>query len=89
MKSSPEALLAVANEVVEELLKDNEEIGLLLVFSCAARAVILGSRIGEEAHRLQQEAGHIPTFGFHCCGEFVRTAGVLGTHNATITALAL
>jgi hypothetical protein len=89
MKSSPEALLAVANEVVADLLKDNEEVGILLVFSCAARAVILGSRISEEAHRLQQEAGHIPTFGFHCCGEFARTAGVLGTHNATITALAL
>jgi hypothetical protein len=89
MKSSPEALLAVANEVVEELLKDNEEAGILLVFSCAARAVILGSRVGEESYRLQQEAGHIPTFGFYCCGEFARTAGVLGTHNATITALAL
>ena len=89
MGSSPEALLGVADEVVNELLKDNEEIGLLLIFSCAARSVILGSRIAEEAQRLQQKAGQIPTFGFHCCGEFARTAGVLGTHNATITALAL
>ena len=34
-------------------------------------------------------AGGVPTFGFYCCGEFARTAGVLGTHNATLTGLAL
>jgi hypothetical protein len=61
----------------------------LLAFSCAARAMIFRDRAPEEAARLQAAAGDIPTFGFYCCAEFARTAGVLGTHNATLTALAL
>ena len=89
MSSSHETLLAVANEVVDELTADNTNAGVLLIFSCAARAVILGPRVSEEPQRLQEEAGEIPTFGYYCCGEFARTAGILGTHNATITALAL
>ena len=89
MSSSTEALLDVANEVVHASLAQNHDAGVLLVFSCAARAVILGPRIFEEAQRMQAAAGNTPTFGFYCCGEFARTAGVLGTHNATITVLPL
>ena len=62
---------------------------VLLTFSCAARAMIFGERAPEEAQRLQSSAGAVPTFGFYCCAEFARTAGVLGTHNATLTAVAL
>ena len=89
MSSSTEALLNVAHEVAGEALAGNQDAGVLLVFSCAARAVIFGSRTGEEAQRLQETAGDTATFGIYCCGEFARTAGVLGTHNATLTALAL
>jgi hypothetical protein len=88
MSSSAEALLDVANEVAGEALA-GKEAGVLLIFSCAARAVILGPRAFEESQRLQAVAGETPTFGVYCCGEFARTAGVLGTHNATLTALAL
>lgn len=42
-----------------------------------------------EAGREAAAAGSVPTFGMHCCGEFARSAGVLGTHNATLTAMAL
>ena len=59
------------------------------MFSCAARAMIFGERAPEEARLLQSAAGDVPTFGFYCCAEFARTAGVLGTHNATLTAVAL
>lgn len=89
MSSSIETLLDVANEVASVSLANHPDAGVLLIFSCAARAVILGSRTSEESQRLQATAGKTPTFGFYCCGEFARTAGVLGTHNATITALAL
>ncbi|NTV45310.1 MAG: hypothetical protein HGB11_02010 [Chlorobiales bacterium] len=90
MSSSTEALLDVANQVASEaLLTSHTETGVLLIFSCAARAVIFGPRTIEESQRLQAVAGETPTFGFYCCGEFARTAGVLGTHNATLTALAL
>jgi hypothetical protein len=89
MSSSTEALLNVANEVAGEALASHQDAGVLLVFSCAARAIIFGSRTYEEAQRLQETTGEIPTFGIYVCGEFARTAGVLGTHNATLTALAL
>jgi hypothetical protein len=89
MASSHDALLGVADRVAGEALAGAEAAGVLLAFSCAARAVILGDRVGEEAERLQRAAGGTPTFGLYCCGEFARTAGVLGTHNATLTALAL
>ena len=89
MGGSIDDLLAITDEVVSESLAVHRDAGALLVFSCAARAVIFGSRAREEAERLQAAAGAVPTFGFYCCGEFARTAGVLGTHNATLTALAL
>ena len=89
MRSSNEALLNITEEVVQATLNEQNDPGALLVFSCAARATILGPEISEEPRRLQLAAGSLPVFGFYCCGEFARTAGVLGTHNATLTALAL
>ena len=64
------------------------EAGAVLAFSCAARLAVCGSRIGEEAAAIQA-AANVPTFGFYTYGEFARTVGTLGVHNATITALAL
>ena len=89
MSSSVEALLDVTNEVASTALAAHPDAGALLAFSCAARMKLFGARTAEEPRRLQAAAGTIPTFGFYCCGEFARTAGVLGTHNATLTALAL
>lgn len=88
MASSRDKLLAVADEV-GGLVRRRSEPGALLAFSCAARAMLLGERIAEEPVRLQAAAGDAPSFGIYCCGEFARTAGVLGTHNCTLTALAL
>jgi hypothetical protein len=89
MSGTADTLLGVAWDVASTALNANPQAGVLLTFSCAARANIFGERTPEEARRLQAVAGDIPTFGFYCCGEFARTAGVLGTHNATLTALAL
>jgi hypothetical protein len=89
MAGSADTLLDVVEGVVGTALRAHPEAGVLLTFSCAARATILGPRAAEEPRRLQQAAGSIPTFGFFCCGEFARTAGVLATHNASLTALAL
>ncbi len=89
MHSDTEALLDIANEVIEQTLIKSEDSSVLIVFSCAARSVIFGPRTQEEASRLQNTAGSASVFGIYCCGEFARTAGVLGTHNATLTCLAL
>jgi hypothetical protein len=50
---------------------------------------LLRGREGEEAALLHKAAGPVATFGFYTYGEFARTTGVSGYHNATITALAL
>ena len=89
MAGDADSLLAVTDEVVAATLQQPSQPGAVLAFSCAARAVIYGSRTAEEARRLQSAAGGIPTFGIYCCGEFARTASVLGTHNASLAALAL
>ena len=89
MGGSVDSLLSVTDEVVGAALDAQPDAAVLLTFSCAARAMILGERAPEEARQLQDSAGAVPTFGFYCCAEFARTAGVLGTHNATLTAVAL
>lgn len=88
MASTGDKLLAVADEV-GAIARHRAEPGALISFSCAARAMLLGARIGDEPVRLQKAAGDVPSFGIYCCGEFARTVGVLGTHNCTLTALAL
>lgn len=88
MATSRDKLLSVTDEV-GAMARRRAEPGALIAFSCAARAKLLGDRVGEEPIRLQRAAGEAPSFGIYCCGEFARTVGVLGTHNCTLTALAL
>jgi len=89
MSGSADTLMAVADDVITTALAARPDAGVVIAFSCAARAMIFKSRVEEEPRRMQAAAGAVPTFGFHCCAEFARSAGVLGTHNATLTALAL
>lgn len=89
MEGSAESLMSISGPVVEESLRANPEARVVLTFSCAARAKIFGPRAAEEARLMQAAAGDKCAFGFYCCAEFARTAGVLGTHNATLTTLAL
>jgi hypothetical protein len=89
MSSTVDSLLGISEGVVTDLLQSHRNAGVVLTFSCAARATIFGNRVQEEARRIQAAAGSVPTFGFYCCAEFARTSGVLGTHNATLTSIAL
>jgi hypothetical protein len=89
MDGSADSLMAICQGVVAESLRAQPGAGVVLTFSCAARAMIFGPAVAEEARLIQAAAGSVRTFGFYCCAEFARTAGVLGTHNATLTALAL
>ena len=89
MTGTADSLLNIVEEVASTALNAHSEAAVLLVFSCAARMAIFGERVPRESRRLQVAAGNIPTFGFYCCGEFARSVGVFGTHNATLTALAL
>jgi hypothetical protein len=89
MSGDTDSLLSVVAPVATAALAANPEPGVLLAFSCAARAAMFKDRAPEESRLLQEVAGDIPSFGIYCCGEFARTSGVLGTHNATLTALAL
>lgn len=81
-------LLEATGPVVTEALAGRAA-SVLLMFSCAARREVLGSRVAEEAARFQAAAGSVPTFGFYTYGEFARNRSVAGHHNATVAALAL
>lgn len=89
MEGSTDSLLSVIKDVGHAALAGNPEAGAILVFSCAMRARIMKERTPEEAEGLQAALGEVPVFGTYCCGEFARTSGSLGTHNATLTVLAL
>jgi hypothetical protein len=89
MEGSADSLLAISGPVVAESLNATPQAQVVLTFSCAARAKIFGARVADEARLMQAAAGDRRAFGFYCCAEFARTAGVLGTHNATLTTLAL
>ncbi len=82
-------LLEVADVIAEQALQDVVDPAVLLTFSCVARLDILRDRGAEEPTRLQAAAGNVPTFGFYTYGEYARTRGVAGYHNATIAAVAL
>lgn len=88
MSSDNDKLLSVTEEI-GKIVQERPNTASVLAFSCAARAMLLGQRTQEEAERLQKAVGGAPVFGAYCCGEFARTSGVLGTHNLTLTALAL
>ena len=42
---------------------------LVLIFSCASRKHVLGSRVNEELSVLLKNKGQVPFFGFYCYGE--------------------
>jgi hypothetical protein len=84
----PEDLLRVGDDVIARAL-DGVEPGVLLVFDCAGRAGILKDRCAEETARLQEVAGDVLTFGLYTYGEFARTSGISGYHNATLAVMAL
>lgn len=89
MSGTCEQLLETAGEVTSSTLAGAASPGLLLAFSCVARRYALGDRVADEARRVQQAAGDVPTIGFYTYGEFARVHGVMGYHNATLTTLAL
>jgi hypothetical protein len=89
MSGDADSIMGIAGPIAVKALEKNPDAAILLTFSCAARAFIFGKNAPEEPRRLQQAAGDVPIFGYYCCGEFARTTGVLGTHNATLTAIAL
>ena len=82
-------LLGASEEVVDDALRGMEAPAVMLMFSCIARIDVLDDRAGEEAARLHKAAGQVATFGFYTYGEFARSTGVAGYHNATLTAIAL
>jgi hypothetical protein len=84
-----DTLLDVSEKVVADALDGVADPSVMLTFSCVARMDLFGDRGGEEAERLHKAAAPVSTFGFYTYGEYARTTGVAGYHNATITALAL
>nr|WP_281372069.1 FIST N-terminal domain-containing protein [Modestobacter versicolor] len=88
MSADRPTLLAVVDDIAaQSLVTGNERV--LLTFDCAARQTLLAEQVGAEIERLQQQAGQATVFGLYTYGEFSRSRGAGGVHNATLTALAL
>jgi hypothetical protein len=89
MAANRDKLLDVSERVVADAVDGMPEPAVILTFSCVARTDLLGDRCAEEAERLHKAAAPVGTFGFYTYGEFARTTGAVGYHNATVAALAL
>jgi hypothetical protein len=88
MTADPESMMAVVEGVVEDALVYGDET-VVLAFNCIARMDVLGDAYPEEVARMTKAAGDAVCFGMYTYGEFARSQGVGGVHNATLTTLAL
>ncbi|WP_165491772.1 FIST C-terminal domain-containing protein [Egibacter rhizosphaerae] len=61
----------------------------VLVFSCAARAALLGEEAPAEATAVSDELEGVDAVGWFTSGEYALTTGATGFHNATVAVLAL
>jgi hypothetical protein len=85
-------ILEGSKHAIEEALRSfpGDEPSAALVFSCAARKWLLGTRAQEEAGILQSALpSGVPLFGFYCFGEIapLRPAAEPRFHNETCVAL--
>jgi hypothetical protein len=61
---------------------------IIFCYSCMARRIVLGSRIGEEIDRIRMQFGpQVPILGFYSYGEYcpIGAAACNNLHNETIT----
>lgn len=88
-------LLSGCRGAVEDARKafpDGRTPGTAIIFSCASRKLLLGTKIGEEATILNTALGDDLSFaGFYCYGEIAprSTAHAAGFHNYTFVFLLL
>lgn len=74
---------------VREQLADHTPVALV-AFDCAARRAVLGDEgIADEVRQIRAAFPGTPVAGFYTQGEFARTRGARGVHNATLVLLAL
>lgn len=77
-----------SREVLEQL--DGVPPVGVVAFDCAARRAVLGDEgLAEEVRTLNEKFPGVPLAGFYTQGEFARTRGSRGVHNATLVLLAL
>ncbi|QSB12738.1 FIST C-terminal domain-containing protein [Natronosporangium hydrolyticum] len=86
--TTPADLLSVVSPVVIGAMAEREPT-VLLAFSCLSRLELLLGDPSAEAVAVQRAASGATTFGFYTYGEFARTTGVAGYHNATLATIAL
>ncbi len=92
LNGTHESLMHAVDTVMAALSKpfsEGTKPSTALIFSCMAREGVYGDRTFEEAQRVHSMAPELVTMGAYGYGEFARIHGLLGYHNATITALGL
>jgi hypothetical protein len=90
MSSDDEMLIDGARRAAQEAVHAlGDEPRLLLVFSCGSRVPLLGERVGDEVAAICSGLDGVSVCGFFTYGEFARTTGSSGVHNASVAILAL
>lgn len=83
------SILAAAESAAHQAVKDlgDSPIGIVFVYSCMARKIVLGRRTGEELERIKAVVGNtVPIVGFYTYGEYCPVKGRQNCfHNETVT----
>ncbi|PPK92426.1 hypothetical protein CLV92_11427 [Kineococcus xinjiangensis] len=90
MTTSHDELLAAAQEATAVATRAIGRVSRgALVFSCTARLANLGEKVVEEGPAIARGLDGAPACGLFTYGEFGRSTGSSGFHNATVTVLAV
>lgn len=92
--TDPESMLGATAEAVERAraaFPAEATPSAALVFSCAVRKVMLGTRVGQEVASMSSLLPATPIAGMYCIGEIAPTGAAPGSHflNETFVALLL
>ncbi len=92
--ASRDEIIAASRESIDEAKRDypGDEPSIAIVFSCAARKQLLGTRTREEERTLKRALDEsLPLFGFYAYGEFapLGRGNAAQFHNETIVTLLL
>jgi hypothetical protein len=90
MSSDGEGLVVGAKRAAQEAVRNfSGEARLALVFSCGSRVPLLGDHVRDEVEAVSSALDGVPVCGFYTYGEFARTPGSTGVHNASVAVLVL
>jgi hypothetical protein len=82
-------IVADAEHIVKEALKNTKEPQALLLFDCWQRLAAMGEDYAKEAEAIARASGGVPVIGFYTMGEHFSVGSYAGHENGSLIAVAI